>query len=231
MDPATESTLRSLGIEPLAVPKGVVRLLQRSDMDAMGGRISSWSSHPNNHLALAYEVETETRRHVGVVLRNLHLDRGRKSHLTEVNETEEALWHNFTPALPIIWSTGIAVLVEGPKDARILFEYAIPALAYLGQVPSPDHWEVVARYAHTVIWIPDNEVLTYKVRQRREQSHQSGKDRGLVVWEVKLPVKDAGELAGNHDELVKIQERVKQASLLRGGGYKCPGLPSTVLKS
>lgn len=231
MDPATESVIASLGIDPATVPPGTVKLLHRPEMAAMGGRIESWSSHPNNREALAYEVETETRRHMGLVLRNLHRAKEKRSHLTEVNPTEEALWHNLTPSLPIIWEYGVAVLVEGPKDARVLYQYFIPSVAYLGPVPSPDHWTVMQRYAHTVIWIPDNEPMSFKTRQRRQQALESGKAKGLSIWEVKIPAKDAGELVKNHDELVKILRRVEEAAHLKGGGYKCPGRQNIGRKS
>jgi len=223
MDPATEAVIVSLGIDPATIPDGTVKLLERDAMKAAGGRIESWSSHPNNRKALAYEVETESTRHVGVVLRNLFFEKEKRSHLTEVSPTEEALWHNFTPALPIIWETGVAVMVEGPKDARVLFGYMIPAVAYLGPVPSPDHWDVISRYAHSVLWIPDNEPLSRIVRDRREESRQTGRSKGVYVWDVKLPCKDAGALAQNHDELVKIQQKVIQLSKLRGGGYHALG--------
>lgn len=221
MDEATAQQLAKYGINSETVPEGTVKLLPRFQLLSLGGDVAKWAMRPNNDWAVAYEIETEEKRAVGLVLRNLHPKKPEAAHHTVTTEEILPLWHNWTPALPHIWKTGTAVLVEGPKDARVLHSFDIPALAYLGSAPSTDHLKTLQRYAHTIVWIPDNEPLTYQVKVRREQVLEIAKSLGLCVRLPKIPAKDAGELVLKApQEIPKLRQKIQEISSLAGGGYR-----------
>jgi hypothetical protein len=219
MDDPTKEVLLDFGIDPLTTPPGTVRLLSAAEFKHLGQRAFIWSLNPNNSQALAYEIETEHERHVGIVLRNLHSDKERAAHLTLVNGPGP-FWHNFTPSLDWVWETGVAVLVEGPKDARFLYSHQIPAMAYLGAAPSTNHLRVLGRYTHTVIWIPDNEPLTREVVARRKQVMANATKQGLNIRQFRIPVKDPAELIRRPDYVPTLKSQVEEAAILSGGGWR-----------
>jgi hypothetical protein len=213
------SALADLGIDGSTCPPGTVRLLKAEEYRHFDDVTFKWSLNPNNDRALAYEIETEHKRGVGVILRNLHREKAKKGHRTVVT-VEPPLWHNFSPSLPKIWETGVAVLVEGPKDARVLHQEGIQAVAYLGAAPTSKHLKIMARYASVIIWIPDNEPLDPAVVRRREQVMEFATQHKLIMRQIKLPCKDAGELVDHPDYIPVLKSLVEEASLFNGGGYK-----------
>jgi hypothetical protein len=220
MDQSTAYHLELLGINPSTVPPGTVSLLSLDQLTSLGGDTASWASRPYNSPALAYEVETIKSRHVGLVLRNLYSD-DRRSLKMDAPEQNLALWHNLTPSLPIVWSSGVALLVEGPKDARFLFSYGLPALAYLGSLPSPSHWDDLLLFCKAVMWLPDKDPFQLRVQKRRQESLLSAKLKGLIVWQVDLHAKDPAALVGNYDEIFALKSRYDELVTVVGGGYKC----------
>jgi hypothetical protein len=222
MDEALTQQLKMLGIDPRNLPAGTVGLLHREQIATLGDDPARWVMKPHNSPALAYEIETEHKRHVGLALRNLYSGKPHASHHTVTNETELPLWHNWTPALPTVWNTGVIVLVEGPKDARVLHTHGIQAVAYLSNTPTQQHLKVIQRYAHTIIWIPDNEPLDDKVKRRHQQIATTAQQFKLNLRQFRIPAKDPAELAQTPDEIHKIREKVQAASKLGGGGYRAP---------
>jgi len=222
MDQATAEYFESLNIPPDSIPEGTVKLLGYMQyLNLKPPESTRWASHEDNQQALVYEIETEHKRAQGLILRNLYSGE-RRAQLT-ITKTEGPFWHNWTPALPHMWATGVAVLVEGSKDARAGYAYGLPqTVAYLGQAPSQRHLKQIRRYCHTMVWVPDAEVLQPEVKARREQVERSAAKMGLLVRKVHIPKKDFGDLAlYMPDEFEPIREIVREASLLGGGGYKC----------
>jgi len=159
MDGLAESEFRRLGIDPDTIPMGTASLVKADQYKAFGGRAFAWSINSQNDPAIAYEVETEHQRGVGVILRNLWpRSRGGAHLMLKPPEIDVPTWHNFSSAISHIWSSGIALLVEGPKDARVLWSNGIfPVVAYLGQAPSTKHLTCLRRYTKTILWYPDND--------------------------------------------------------------------------
>jgi len=219
----TEETIQALvelGINPATVPKGAVKFLWAQEYRHINEETKRWASTPLNNRALAYEIETEHQRHVGILLRNLHKEKPLSAHLAVVPK-EGTYWHNFSPALEHVWKTGVAVLVEGPKDARVLASYGVSqAMAYLGSAPSKAHLETISRYARALVWIPDNEPLDPAVVARRKWVEKAAKAFGLHLRIPKLPVKDPAMLAFEHSDcLQQLLKTVEETSKLLGGGY------------
>lgn len=221
MDLETQEILLDLGIDPKTVPDGTVKLLEAADYRFLSERAVSWAKSPFNQKALAYEIETEHKRHAGIVLRNLYKEKEHKAHLTIVPEGQEGpFWHNWTPALDQIWETGIATLVEGPKDARMLHSLGIHALAYLGQAPSAAHLKTLVRYAHTILWIPDNESLTPETEKRRKLVELIAAKIGLRLRKFKRPNKDAGDLIKDPKQIPILIKDWKETVNLSQGGFR-----------
>lgn len=222
MDEATREVLEDFGIIPASCPDGTVRVIPKAQYMFLKTPESLYfSDDPMNKEVIAYEIENEHQRGVGLVLRNFYpRDRGGR-HLTIIpSGTQGPFWHNFTPALELTWKMGVAVLVEGPKDARVLFGYDVPAMAYLGAAPKKSHLRCIRRYAHSVIWIPDNDpVLTPEVEELRGAVIGDAKKYGISLYHVKIGVKDPGDLAKKPSEIHKIKQRVQEVSLTGGGGY------------
>lgn len=221
VDAQTAEVLTDLGIKIDTVPSGTVRLLQRWEIFEIGSAAKAWATSLDNAPALAYEIETETMRHVGLLLRNLYLDKSRRSMHVEAPTVREALWHDFSTALPQIWRSAVAVLVEGPKDAKVLFSYGIPAIAYLTGEPSQEHIKVLVRYAKALVWVPDSDLFerNYVKGKKRERVIALFKKYGFLYRVVKIPVGDPADLAGNFGEIKKLLDLVEQTSILVGGGY------------
>lgn len=222
MDDYTKEVLEDLGMDVDKVPEGVVKVLESSQYRGINKETFKWSLKLQNKTALAYEVETEEKRMAGLVLRNLFLEKPDRAHLFVVLAENEKgpFWHNFTPAIEQIWKTGVVVLVEGPKDARVLYQYDIPVMAYLGAVPTKEHFKVLYKYAHTVLWIPDVDLpLLDIVKRRRLRVEKEAKEVGLFIQRHIILAKDPAELVDKSDEIKKIQKIVENLSLLRGRGY------------
>ena len=218
MDVKTSEVLSSLGIDPSSCPTGTVKLLDSSEYKHFNEEVFKWSLNIYNRQVLAYEIESEHKRGVGLILRNLFSEKSRASHRTVVS-VEPPLWHNFTPALPLVWKLGVVVLVEGPKDARFLHQFGIPTVAYLGSAPSIKHIRSIHRYAKVILWIPDNEPLDESVKRRRNQVIETSLKLNITLRQIKLPCKDAGELKNHLDYIPKLKDLVEESSLLVGGGF------------
>lgn len=193
--------LEKLRIDPETLPKGTMALLESSRYSSLCADARRWGSRAENRLALAYEIESEHRRGVGVLLRNLYDDH-RKSHCDAIPEenTSPPYFHNLSPSLPACWKTGIAVLCEGPKDARCLWSLGIPAIAYLGRSPTRAHLNCLSRYSSAIFWIPDSDVLNPRDPQASEVRDRVGnncRSLGIQLRTVSLPVgcKDPALLA------------------------------------
>jgi hypothetical protein len=187
-------------------------------------RADTWARHPDNDPVVVWEVEREHHRGAGVILRNLH-GGARRAHLTllEADVTEGPYFHNLHPALPGIWGTRVVVACEGPRDARVLHQAGVPAVAYLGQVPTEAWWRVLRRYAAAVVWVPDNDIHTDpRTRERRAEVPWRVTALGLGFRTLTLRgVKDPGELVDHPGELERLIVVTREMSRRHGG---LPGL-------
>jgi hypothetical protein len=228
MDEETLIYMAQLGVDPRTIPPRTVKLFQREQLFLMGDDAIKWARHEQNAPALGYEIETEFKRHVGFVLRNLHPNKPQASHYTVTDERELPLWHNWSFGLPLAWSMGVLGLVEGPKDARVLHGHGLPVVAYLGPAPSTDHLRTAKRYVHTVMWIPDNEPLTPQVARRRQGVIEAAKSMGLQIRQLSIPVKDPALLAHRTQDVADLKRRFLEASRIGGGGFRGmgPKIPS-----
>lgn len=218
MGPRTEQCCRDLGIDPTSVPEGVLNLLKAATFCSLSDTASHWGQNPHNQEALAYVLETEFDSQAGILLRNLHMEKDKKDHLT-VTKGKGVYWHNWSPALPYIYKTGTAVLVEGPKDARVAWSCGIKnVLAYLGSAPHRNHLKTLWRYCKSIVWVPDNDGFGQEVKAREKASQDLMTKMGFTVRIKKLPVKDFGELAFSPDQervVGEIQEMIKFCSFSR----------------
>lgn len=212
MDSETAKVIRSLGIEPNTVPPGQVKLLGFKEVFSLGGEAEEWAKDNRNIPALAYAIDDEHKSPVGVVLRNLQKGIG-KRHLT-VAKGEGPFWHNLHCALPAFYESGVATLVEGPKDARVLWSNGIPAAAYLGPVPGGEYLRVIKRYCDVILWIPDVDPETHILMRRKAEVHQQAKDLSIILVEYKIEAKDPAELVGNPTAFEEIQTRIEELSRL-----------------
>lgn len=227
--PYLDDLLCSIGLDPARVPAGTVgvataeayRNLDHDD-PKVKSKLQAWSRYRDNDVVLVYEIETEHERGAGLVLRNLHSG-PRRAHLTIPPKTKPIV-HNLTPALPLIWDTGVVVLCEGPKDARVLHQAEIPAVAYLGAAPSKEFLLMVRRYAHSVVFIPDNDLRPDpRVITRRKFVLKDIAALGLHARPVTLrKVKDPGELVSCPESLEDVRHTVHLQSSLWGGGFHAP---------
>lgn len=197
--------LRDLGINPKSVPPGKVNLLNNQQISSLGETAKKWSLRPENHEALAYSLEDEFKVQ-GLVLRNLIKSGPAKAHLTVTNN-EGPMWHGLLENLRTLYKNKLAVICEGPKDARVLISNGVPAAAYLTSVPSKGHLKVIKRYVNGIIWFPDQDYLTKEVRDRKDRVYQTCKEMNLKLYEHKIPAKDPGELAKNPEFLKRIREQ------------------------
>jgi len=206
------------GIDAGSVPKGAVNLLRAEQYAGLSSEAQKFASREENKFVLAYALDTEYSKSSGILLRNLHTDPSKKANLVVTSEKKFPLWHNLTWALPFIWDTQVVLLVEGPKDCRALWGYGFyNTVAYLGSAPSREQLRVISRYASTVIWLPDNDLVkgnaekfTRMQSQREERVQTWATEWGLVLRKKLLPVKDAGLLGE-----LSSQERYPIVSELR----------------
>lgn len=208
MDEATKKVIKDLGIDPATVPPNQVRLLNAKEISSLGKEAEEWAKDTRNIPALAYSIDDEFKAPVGLVLRNLQKGAD-KRHLT-VSKGEGPFWHNLHCSLPAFYESGIAVLVEGPKDARVLWSNGIPAAAYLGPAPGSEYLRVIKRYADVVLWIPDVDPETRILRNRKQQVHDQAKQLGLLLVEYKIEAKDPAELVDHPEGFTRILERVSE---------------------
>jgi hypothetical protein len=172
-----------------------------------------WIRSVNNREAIAYSVDHEHKPCVGIVLRNLHSG-ANKDHKA-ITPDIKPLWHNFFSALPLAYQLGVVVLVEGPKDARVLSSADIPVIACLMAIPSHEHLRTIRRYAGTVLWIGDRDpVNDGRAEIRLNRARRQAKELDLGFFDFKIPCKDPAELAGNHEWFGKIRDRVLELSTL-----------------
>ena len=215
MDAKTRQILAGLGISPERILPGSVRFLGWEELRSLGAKshdCKQWIRNVNNREAIGYSVDHEHKPCVGVVLRNLHSG-AKKDHKAIVPDIKP-LWHNFYHALPQVYKLGICVLVEGPKDAMVLASAGIPAIAVLMAIPSHEHLRTIRRYAGTVLWIGDRDPVDgdrAEIRVNRAKRQARELELGFLTF--KIPVKDPAELAGNHEWLKKIRDRVSELSL------------------
>lgn len=212
MDEATEKVVISLGMDPSSIPVGSVKLLNASEISRLGNRALSWSRDPNNTPALAYAIDNEFETHVGVILRNLHPGK-LKAHLT-ITRGNGPFWHSFVDALPAFYDSGVAVLVEGPKDARILWSYRIAAAAYLGSSLGKSHLKVVRRYVSVALWIPDCDPPTKENQERKRSVKYAADEMGLRLVEFPIPLKDPADLVNEPSWFERITERIEELERL-----------------
>jgi hypothetical protein len=212
METQLQQILEGLGINPRSMPPGQVNLLDRRQIHSLGGKAIPWAKDPLNSPALAYAIDDEHRTPVGMVLRNLHSGPDR-SHLTIV-EGKGPFFHNLHCSLPVFYDTGVAVLVEGPKDARVLWTNGIPAAAYLGPAPGKEHLKVLNRYVDVILWIPDSDPYSFEVENRKKKVHQIAESIGINLIEFKIPEKDPAELIKNPSWFGKISARTEELGLL-----------------
>ena len=214
VDAKTQQILAGLGIPPSTVPVGSVKFLGWEELRGLGERSRDcqiWIRHPNNREALAYSVDHEHKPCVGVVLRNLY--GGEQKDHKAITPDLSPLWHNFYHALPQVYKLGVCVLVEGPKDARVLASADIPAIACLGVIPSHEHLRVIRRYAGTVLWIGDRDPADNgRAEIRVVRAKRQARELELGFFEFRIPTKDPALLAGNQEWLGKIRDRVLELS-------------------
>lgn len=219
MDAKTREILEGLGIPPATVPSGSVKFLGWKELRALGERSRDcrlWTINHDNREAIAYSVDHEHKPCVGIVLRNLFSGQ-RKDHKALTPDLKP-LWHNFHNALPQVYKLGVAVLVEGPKDARVLASADIPVIATLMAIPSHEHLRTIRRYAGTILWIGDRDVPDERVEIRLLRARRQSRELGLDFMEFKIPVKDPALLAGNIEWLSKIRDRVLELSSFKVAG-------------
>lgn len=220
MDVSTANELQRFGIDPTTVPEGTVSLLSAGQYRGINVDTRVFAQNPLNAKVLAYEVETEHKRAEGLVLRNLFSSKETKAHLT-VTESSPPLWHNFTPALPRIWETGVVVLVEGPKDARVLWSLGVlNVVAYLSSVPSRKHLKCLSRYASVIVWVPDNDPVSKEKSSREMRTEKEATKQGLWLRKVSLRyAKDPGDLGLEKymEEREMLVERLLEMTETLGG--------------
>jgi len=221
MDDSTCQALRNLGIDPQTVPEGEVRLVNGLQIQAnLGQKAAEWARDLANTPALAYRVETEHNRKAGVVLRNLHQG-PQRAHLT-VTAGPGPHWHNLHVALPDIYKTGLAVIVEGPKDARALWANGVAVIAYLGPAPGKGHLKTIRRYAGTVVWLPDNdqapdpdvEEKDDPKERKIQRVQRAAEEIGINLMTPKYSAKDPAELAKDPIQLAKLLGKIDEIRAL-----------------
>jgi hypothetical protein len=214
VDAKTQQILEGLGIRPSTVPPGSVRFLGWEELKGLGERsrdCQAWIRNANNRAAIAYSVDSEHKPCVGIILRNLYSD-SRKDHKA-ITLDLHPLWHNFFHALPQVYKLGVCVLVEGPKDARVLASADIPAIACLGVIPSHEHLRVIRRYAGTVLWIGDRDPAdSDRAEIRLSRARRQARELAFGFFDFRIPTKDPAELAGNTEWLGRIRDRVLELS-------------------
>ena len=214
MDLKTREFLGKLGIRVETVPLGSMKLLDWEELQGLGERsvdCRNWIRNPNNRAAIGYSIDTEHKPCVGIVLRNLHSG-VRKDHKTIAPDLKP-LWHNFFGAIPEVYRLGMVVLVEGPKDARVLASAGIPVMACMAAIPSHEHFRVIHRYASTVIWIGDRDAPDERTEARLNKARWQTRELGLKFVEITIPAKDPAELANNPEWLKRIRDRVYELSI------------------
>ena len=205
------TALTNLGINPSAVPKGFVGLLEKSVMAGISPNAAEWCKRRNNDVALAYNIDTEFKTSVGLILRNLHFGKDR-AHLTVCYEKEEPTWALLQNSLPSFYESRKAVIVEGPKDALVLHTLGIPAAGYLGSSCSRGHLQVLSRYVEVVIWIPDNDPPSEQKLEREQQMHRICHNLGLRLIQYLLPpgIKDTGEFAEDPIQAIRLESFIER---------------------
>jgi DNA primase len=211
MDQLTKSVLAELHINPERVPPESVRVLEESDLFKLGKRIRQWARFPQNHQALAYAMDTEHESPVGLVLRNLHAGE-LKSH-SLITKATGPFWFNLHRSLPFFYKMGVGVLVEGPKDALMLWSHDIPAVACLGSAPTLGHLKTLARYLRVVFWIHDNDPPSKESELRIQDVRRRAIARDVRLIEFPIPVKDPAELYQRPEYFDLIKSRVRELSL------------------
>jgi hypothetical protein len=101
----------------------------------------------------------------------------------------------------------------------------VPAIAYLSNHPSQELLRLVRRYAHTAIFIPDNDsglsaADTEANERRRSWLAWVARGIGLGWTRVRLRCKDPAELLAHPAEFARVREIVRDASVFGGGGYR-----------
>lgn len=200
------TALTNLGINPEAVPKGFVGLLEQSIIEKISPDAAQWTKRKNNGVALAYNIDTEFKQSVGLILRNLYFGKDR-AHLTICYEKEEPTWALLQNSLPSFYRSRKAVIVEGPKDALVLHTLGIPAAAYLGASCSSKHLQVLAKYVEVVVWIPDNDPPSDQKAEREAKMHSYCNFLGLRLIQYPLPdgTKDTGEFAADPIQAIRLE--------------------------
>lgn len=209
--------MEALGIDPQSLPKGEVAFADEGKLKASKSKdILWWASQPGNTPAIVYTVGTEHHPRRGIILRNMHSGDARSIHTSVIGKGP--FFHNFHSALPRIYGR-TAVLVEGPKDARVLWAAGIPAIAYLRNAPSRGHLYVIRRYAASILWLPDQDPDQAEVEKRSRAFRKACSILKIDAVEMKYPVKDPAMLAGNEDWLERIRNRVREMDIIRGTNY------------
>ncbi len=206
-----EEVAASLGLDVTLIPGGTMGLADAVDYRGIApdnGKLQSFARDPLNGTCILYGVETEHDPHVGCILRNLHRGHERARHMMVLERPDAAapFFHNFTAALPRAWADGCIVACEGAKDARVLHQLGLPAVAYLGAAPSADWLRVIRRYVSLLVLIPDNDA-TYneKALWVRRQRLRTAEALGLLVREIRTATKDPGDLVGDPGEAARVQ--------------------------
>jgi hypothetical protein len=205
MDETLKSILTDLGIDSGKCPENEVKLLNQSQIISLGGRATDWGKSIRNHPCLAYRVDSEFDSPVGLALRNLVKGEGKSSIL--VYKGEGPFWHNLSKTLEVFYKTNLAVLVEGPKDARVLWNKDIPAAAYLGSSPSYKQLLTISHYVDNILWIPDNDPPSRERDKRISETYKNCSKLNLKLIEYSLEVKDPAELAFSESEFQRLEKR------------------------
>jgi hypothetical protein len=208
MDASTSAILNQLGICSTTVPAGSVRLLGKPELNSLGERSRRWSRSPWNQRALAYAIDTEHDSPVGVALRNLYFGE-HKDHLL-VARGDGPFWFGFHRNLSSMYTAGIGVFVEGPKDALVLETQNIPAIAFLGVAPTREHLRIITRYLRAMVWIRDNDLPDVYSDRRAEQTRRAARSEGLQLIEMTIPAKDPAELVRQPEYFDVIRGRVRE---------------------
>lgn len=216
MDDSTKSILINLGLDPDRIPPNTVGVLQKEQVQQLSKSAHEWASNPYNTPCLAFLVETEHESSFGLVLRNLYRDE-RKAHLTVVKSSGVPIWHNLHAVLPQVYDLQTIVLVEGPKDARALYQYGVPAAAYLGASPRVGQLRTATRYAKTVIWIPDQFTDTVENKRLLRSTRESLNGHVKTWIEVSLHIKDPGELPQHSVERLRVLNQIESIIKISSG--------------
>jgi hypothetical protein len=102
----------------------------------------------------------------------------------------DAYFYGFWESIEWSWKANLWVVVEGPKDARVVSGYSCPSVATLGSAPSQKQLRCLRRYASRILWVPDRDPDSRNDTQRRIEARRRMTEMGFEWYEVRPPCKD-----------------------------------------